>query len=89
MEESISLRGRLIKLIIEQFCNDNQWTNSDDVKSLIENELRKHLSFELQVSNPEHVNNLYSGTILFTDELGTKRGVNYTIIPTGTVVEKW
>jgi hypothetical protein len=80
MEENISMRGNLIKIVLEQLFLKKLWDNNDMDEKFIKDVLNEHLSFNVDIKLSNKINcsliNVY-----FEDESGEKRAVDFTIIP--------
>jgi demethoxyubiquinone hydroxylase (CLK1/Coq7/Cat5 family) len=62
--KKITLRGKLIKTIVNDFIKNHLFEHVNILNELQE-ELDKHLKFEVHVDNIEHINGSTSGLIYF------------------------
>jgi hypothetical protein len=77
--ENISMRGNLIKIVLEHIISEKLWDNDVD-ENFIKNAVNEHLSFNVDVKLSNKIN--YSSiNVYFEDENGQKRSVDFTIVP--------
>lgn len=78
-KEIVSLRGKLVELIVIDFCNKSVFISFDEVEKLLQTSLDSHLKFETKISDLEQDSNFSYGNISFEDENNIIRVVNFTI----------
>lgn len=83
--EEVSLRGVLIKAIVNDFCIRQLFTHFEDITEQLQNELNSHLKFETKISNLYQTDSLSSGDIYFVNENGVDSMINFHVLNTNTV----
>ena len=83
--EIASLRGKLVKQIVMDFCDKSPFIFFDDVEKLLQTSLDLHLKFETKISDLKQDNNFSHGSISFEDENNIIRVVSFTIISNNTI----
>lgn len=84
-EEIVSLRGKLVKQIVIDFCDKSMFISFNEVEKLLQASLDSHLKFETKISDLKQDNNFSYGNISFEDENNIIRVVSFTIISNNVI----
>jgi hypothetical protein len=87
-EEVVSLRGKLVKEIVMNFCEKSWYVSFDEIEKLLQRQLNEHLMFETKISNLKQIDNFSYGDISFNDENDVIRVINFTVISNNVIDNK-
>jgi hypothetical protein len=87
-EEVVSLRGKLVKEIVMNFCEKSWYISFDKIEKLLQGQLNEHLKFQTKISNLKQKDNFSYGDISFKDENDVIRVINFTVISNNVIDNK-
>lgn len=84
-EEIISLRGKLIRQIVNDFYIKNIYMSFNEVEKLLQTALDSHLNFKTKISDLKQDTILSYGNITFEDENNIITTINFNVMTNNIV----